>query len=102
MNMRASDEFEYYAVGDIIEVDDWQGTVTAVEVRRSRARVKSEDGEYILRLGQTLADAEFIAAEKKKADARDDDKSAKNSVQGNNETIEVAERVETVATPVDK
>ena len=36
--------------------------MTSVELQKSEARIRTDEGDFVLRLGQTLADAEFIEA----------------------------------------
>ena len=63
MHLRSEDDFQYLETGDKIRVGDWDGVVTAIDLDRSRARIRTDEGDFVLELGETLADAEFIGAE---------------------------------------
>ena len=64
MYLRADGDYQYLAKGDDIQVGDWSGTVESVEPNKNVARIRTERGEYILPLGKTLAEAQFVAAKK--------------------------------------
>ena len=63
MYLRSEDEYQYLAAGDDIEIGKWSGVVVSVDPDASIARIKTDDGVYVLALGQALADAEFVKAE---------------------------------------
>ena len=62
MHLRSDDEFRYLGKGDEIKIGDWDGVVTSVHLRKSEARIRTKQGDFVLRLGETLADAKFIEA----------------------------------------
>ena len=63
MYLRSEDEYQYLAAGDDIEIGKWSGVVVSVDPDSSIARIKTDDGVYVLALGQALADAEFVKAD---------------------------------------
>jgi hypothetical protein len=63
MHLRSEDEMQYLAKGDKIKIGTWEGVVKSIDLRHSQALIETEEGDYLLRIGETLADAEFIEAE---------------------------------------
>jgi hypothetical protein len=60
MHLQLDGDFQYLKKGDTIEVGDWRGVVTAVEPGKNEARFRTDKGEFKLRIGEMLADAELI------------------------------------------
>ena len=58
MYLRSKDESQYLQDGDKIRIGKWRGKVIFVDPQENAVRIESEDGEeYLLRLGEALADA---------------------------------------------
>ena len=66
MHLQLDGDFQYLKRGDKIEVGDWEGVVTAVEPRKNEVRFRTKRGEFKLRIGEMLADAQFIETEEVK------------------------------------
>ena len=60
--VRSKDERQYLQPGDKLDVGAWSGEIVSVEPDKNIVRIKTDDGEFELRLGQALADAKPIEA----------------------------------------
>jgi len=63
MYLRSEDEVQYLEEGDDIIIGKWSGVVTSVEPDQNIVKIQTDGGEYILQLGQALADATIIEPE---------------------------------------
>lgn len=60
MYLRDKDESQILQPGDRIRIGKWRGEVLVVDPDRNVARIQTDEGEFILKLGEALADAKLV------------------------------------------
>lgn len=65
MYLRDKDESLYLQEQDDIKVGDWRGEVVLVNPDNNTVRLKTEEGEYELRLGEALSEARLLTKVRK-------------------------------------